>query len=374
MRFMNAPIRSASVRAGFTLVELLVVIAIIGTIVGLLLPAVQSAREAARRSKCLSNLKQMGLAVLNYESAKARFPAGYYQAEVYSDVSSQYSFALPILPYMEYQNQYDLILAYAADTVTNAAAVLRNAANNPYSNGSRGRIEAFNCPADPAVLPTAKKMQRLNYMANWGDVLVSSNLTGVQFRGPFGNANTTSNVKTYVSSKRILDGTSTTILLGEVATSNGAQDIKFGINKSLTNWGSVASQPRPDSCLNLGGTWTPYSDFSTIGYGVGYRWADPRVGYSGCFTINPPNTPVCTSGGVEDGYPTPSSYHDGGTHVVMCEAATRFVGDTVDAGDPTVTPPLGAGSDARQYKGGSKWGVWGAMGTISGGENLRLND
>jgi hypothetical protein len=178
----------------------------------------------------------------------------------------------------------------------------------------------------------------------------------------------------YVSVKRILDGTSKTILLGEVATSNGVQDIKFGINKSLANWGSVASQPAPSACLGLGGTWTPTTDFTSFGYGVGYRWADPRVGYSGCFTILPPNAPVCTSGGVEDGYAPPSSNHEQGAHVVMCDASTRFVSELVDTGDPTVTPPLGAGSDARRYLGESMWGVFGAMGTISGAENKRLAD
>ena len=88
--------------AGFTLVELLVVIAIIGVLVALLLPAIQAAREAARRSSCSNNLKQIGLALLNYESAIGNFPVG-------AALEEGAMWSAFILPYMEQQNIRDLV-------------------------------------------------------------------------------------------------------------------------------------------------------------------------------------------------------------------------------------------------------------------------
>jgi prepilin-type N-terminal cleavage/methylation domain-containing protein len=94
--------------AAFTLVELLVVIAIIGVLVALLLPAIQAAREAARRSQCMNNLKQIGLGMLNYESSKKTFPPGQFKP---AGLSVKRALAWPVwhLPYIEQQNVFDRI-------------------------------------------------------------------------------------------------------------------------------------------------------------------------------------------------------------------------------------------------------------------------
>ena len=109
----------ASGRRGFTLVELLVVIAIIGVLIGMLLPAVQSVREAARRIACANNLKQISLACLNYESAHREFPAGRHGLEEAEEFHQKYapqlqvsqsdgtSFQVAILPFIEKANAYD---------------------------------------------------------------------------------------------------------------------------------------------------------------------------------------------------------------------------------------------------------------------------
>lgn len=118
--------RTGRDRTGFTLVELLVVIAIIGILVALLLPAIQAAREAARRAQCLNNLKQMGLALLNYESARKAYPRGRWNVvstdtskhdvtDRPADKSNDHSWTVVVLPYAEEQNiasRYDLKKAW----------------------------------------------------------------------------------------------------------------------------------------------------------------------------------------------------------------------------------------------------------------------
>jgi prepilin-type N-terminal cleavage/methylation domain-containing protein/prepilin-type processing-associated H-X9-DG protein len=119
---MNSPATANRIKQGFTLVELLVVIAIIGILVALLLPAIQAAREAARRTQCLNNLKQMGLAILNYESGRRCYPRGRWNliptdtgkhavADRPSTKSNDASWQVVVLPQAEEQNiasQYDL--------------------------------------------------------------------------------------------------------------------------------------------------------------------------------------------------------------------------------------------------------------------------
>ena len=100
---------------GFTLIELLVVIAIIGVLVALLLPAVQAAREAARRAQCVNNLKQIGIALFNYESSIGTFPPGYIDYQNNSnntpdlDMGPGWGWAAMSLPFLEQQPLYNAI-------------------------------------------------------------------------------------------------------------------------------------------------------------------------------------------------------------------------------------------------------------------------
>ena len=234
---MRIPLKTRPSARGFTLIELLVVIAIIGVLIALLLPAVQSAREAARRAQCTNNLKQLGLALHNYESANGSFPAGFHRQYIspatFRDASGP---LVPLMLFMEQQPVYNMYntswgMYMAVNSSVSAAAINTlwcpsdgkiqgqramfaggnyDGSNLPmtYSSyrGSMGIWTYFPSGSDPNFISKLSKMNGLFFYIGYPG-WVPSPVNGIQNPGG-------------VSTIRIadvIDGTSNTVAFGEVA-------------------------------------------------------------------------------------------------------------------------------------------------------------
>src|SRR5262249_52376039 len=193
-------------RRGFTLIELLVVIPIIAVLVSLLLPAVQNAREAARRTQCRNNLKQLGVALHNYHTAHNVFPPGYVAGAAWPATTNGWSFYSQLLPYLDQSPLYEKI---------NFNLPVEDPANQPVVGVI---LPALICPTDlidgtfaitdatgNVIIPAAAP---ISYAATVGDDASEAD-------GPTGNGTFYRNSRTRISD--IIDGTSTTVLAGERA-------------------------------------------------------------------------------------------------------------------------------------------------------------
>ena len=362
-------------RRAFTLVELLVVIAIIGVLVALLLPAVQAAREAARRSQCSNNLKQLGIAVHNHHDSFGHIPPNANNLQFEAATGNRFgwqrlSYIVPILPYMEQKPLYDRVIQY---TLTD---------QRPWHNWNDAtgpspyitKISTLTCPSDP-VPPNIQRdwCAPTNYHCNRGDLFMGHDWW--EFRGPFGPQDR--GLSTFSG---ILDGTANTILLSEVAAGKhpdrGAPVIG-GIAVNVSNTNERTSPRNCHARRGANGTLIDPAqnnfDWSDA-WGIGRRWGDAHNLYTCFHTVLPPNSPSCSQGAAEDWTViTASSHHPGGCQVTMCDASVRFVSQSINAGDQTITVAgqPGVPSWTPHYVGPSFWGVWGAMGTRSGRESLQ---
>lgn len=184
---------------GFTLIELLVVIAIIAILIGLLLPAVQKVREAAARTQCINNLKQMGLALHNYHDANGVLPKGQARYTSAAPYEGAWSWQAFILPFMEQDNVYREAKTFASGGGTNWYAW--------YNPMCATKVKMYNCPSDsrggqiyPGE-PSIRDQALTGYLGNSGTTSTSND--GVLFQ------------ESKVTLVGITDGTSNTIMVGE---------------------------------------------------------------------------------------------------------------------------------------------------------------
>ena len=364
---------------GFTLVELLVVIAIIGTLVGLLLPAVQVAREAARRSSCVNNMKQLSLGVLNFADARRYLPNS-GQSFLYKDGSAaavnEYQFArgyLPIiLPYIEQVSLFQLVESYCA------------AGGGPFNNDTRSSVKSpytvlvstLVCPSDANARPTTDNYAPTSYHCNRGDVNLVDTDNSPKYdystqviRSPFvqgmiDSTNALAGISRKVMLKDITDGTSQTAMLAEApigSLGHSAANSKTGVFYNIYSSATI----KPGAC------WTASTTATPVNGPAGVFWGDMR--HTAYFGIIPPNGPMCTGNYSANNTTsiTAGSYHGSGANVAFCDGSLRFVDESIDAGDQANGSPDSSGVT---YKGASVWKVWGAIHSMNGGETNALRE
>ena len=375
--------REAVCPSGFTLVELLVVIAIIATLIGLLLPAVQSAREAARRMQCANNLKQASLAVLSYESANKAFPpaCGNIKFQKLSTNGGNtngnwwyFGWIPSALPFMEETTLYGQVVDWVQ------AGKGPTGAGCPFLAQPKG----LQCPSDGGFGRNdggGLDYGDTNYRCNRGDLLLDKN-AGSAWRGPFGqgnNINAPFGTVDTCTIKKIADGTTKTIMLSESAVGiNGSthpiSGLAAGVTMSKVN-GTASRNPyglRECVAERASGLYT--GSVTNVANGNrGQNWGHGDPPYASFNTALPPNGASCTAtpSTTAANFPTlisASSFHAGGANVAMCDGSVRFVIETIDAGDPgQTTLPNGDSSVASPY------GVWGSLGTHRSGEVTNLD-
>ncbi|MCA9128685.1 MAG: DUF1559 domain-containing protein [Planctomycetales bacterium] len=297
-------------KPGFTLVELLVVIAIIGILVGLLLPAVQSAREAARRTQCMNNLKQIGLGLHNYHDAHKCFPFALIGAG-----PKKYSALSQVLPFIEQNNLY-------------AQIDFNTTWNDPVNESARLlELSGFRCPSD-LQNPQPSVGGAVNYVPNKG--------TSLDWQDTKANG-----VIYFASATRfadITDGTSHTAAFSERIVS----DASNGILTPESDAYLVRSDPltldeaiAQCAAVDITDLANQFPNF------MGAPWIHGKNAYQ---HINSPNTRSCGFQPAGKGDFTATSRHTGGVQVVMCDGSVQFVSSNVDVQ------------------------VWRAVGTRNGGE------
>ncbi len=320
---------SGYMRRAFTLIELLVVIAIIAVLIALLLPAVQSAREAARRSQCVNNLKQIGLAVQNYEASQgALAPTGLSPNPGTAETDAHFSMKLRLLPFFEQQALYDSCNIYMSSYVD--AGRMWN-----WTVGHT-RVAALSCPSDSnagwddqVAASYANNLGRNRYYNGWAT------------DGPSYWLGTDGGLNKVVTLSSIADGTSNTAIFSEVlkGTGNsigtGSKDGRHMLYRADSlGIRDFADQANNNfllfqACRNRGTirTW----DYK------GERWIQGDAARGGGYHhIATPNQKSCALDGNTgpnrnaDSIISASSNHAGGVNVLLLDGSVRFIKDSID--------------------------------------------
>jgi prepilin-type N-terminal cleavage/methylation domain-containing protein/prepilin-type processing-associated H-X9-DG protein len=302
-------------RRGFTLIELLVVIAIIAVLIALLLPAVQAAREAARRSQCINNLKQLGLAMHNYNNTIGSFPIGAMGVRslagytLGTTTNNRRTWAFLILPYIE------------QGTISNAInfSLPVNIAQN--TTVATISVKTYQCPSDSNAGieegGTTLPRRMGNYAVNWGNSCWGQDQKNNPFTGPYpstSNGTVTFNGAPFAQDKAIgiqaiTDGTSNTLLMAEVVVgvnSSSGDDHRGDIYNDDYNCGMFMAYTPPNTTFP---DWM-YSTYCQYPY-----------------QRNPPCKANVTA---YQFFNAARGWHPGGVNSLMGDGSVKFIKDSVN--------------------------------------------
>ncbi len=325
-------------RRGFTLIELLVVIAIIGVLISLLLPAVQSAREAARRMQCTNNLKQLGLGLHNYEGTNGTFPIGNALFGVGTGAAileNGWSVPARLMPYMEQAQAFN---------VANFSVKYSDRQNLTVN---MLRVSFLMCPSETKLEVFDAKYNLTNYGWNQGTWYVWGGYGAVPNNGMFGV-----NMSRRIA--ELSDGTSSTVVSAEARTwQPSLRSCGSGVIAGMTPQSFPDANQIKALIASAYGQCNPNRDPGKT------RWSNANSYYSGLTFALPPN-PKSTAGpsGIDydlisndenDGAPTYAavsarSAHPGGVNAMFADGSVRFIKSTIS--------PL----------------TWRGLGTVAGGE------
>ena len=346
-------------RSGFTLIELLVVIAIIAVLIALLPPAVQAAREAARRAQCINNMKQLGIALANYHSTHDTYPQ-VYPARTSTSLSLYGTWGLfsphaLMLGYLEQQQIYN---------ACNFSVINKDNNNGAPINWTPigARIASFLCPSSPLPIgsqDSGKVHTGNNYFASVGSGLSFQETNNGKPNGLFrvtGSLEQGNSPGAPIGIRDVTDGTSNTIAFGEwrqgdydsnklsvpqdviskdgVGWPDGTGTTNMVVTSPLFNgffrtWLSACATAAPQSILQGSNGWLYNMSY------LGSDWFQGMYGYTLGNTLLPPNfnIPNCRTCGWDGDWDCPgtyglSSFHPGGCNVCMADGSVKFLKST----------------------------------------------